>query len=309
MNAGFSPDERCLIGVSGGPDSVALLHKLRDEGFQELVVCHLDHGLRSESGTDAEFVERLARELGCEFHCDRVEIAALAKRQKRSIETTGRHARYEFFAKAAEYYKSPRLFLAHQADDQVETFISNLFRGTSATGLRGMRWMSTQNVGDVPLSVSRPLLGTWRDEIIEYLEKHGINYLEDHSNADRRHTRNRLRHDIIPLLEKTFGREIRRAIWRAAEILHAEDELLHAQLGDEAPPVEFAVAYLKSQHLAIQRRRLHAWLKARGIPDVGFAEVESVRRLLDGRTAKTNLPGGWHARRRAGKLFLERLSD
>lgn len=303
MNPGFAPEERCLVGVSGGRDSVTLLHQLHAAGFRELIVCHLDHGLRSESAVEARFVEKLAAQFRFEFVLQREDVSALAKHRHKSVETTAREARYSFFAHVAREHDCPRLFLAHHADDQVETLLFNLFRGAGANGLAGMSPLTTRMVDGVPLQISRPLLGTWREEIDDYVSRHRLAFVEDASNSDRKFTRNRLRHEVIPLLEQTFGREIRRAIWRSAEILRAEDELLGDLLGNVTP--ELSVPALAIEPVAVQRRRLHAWLKSQSVPDVGFAEVEAVRALLGGRTAKANLPGGWHARRRAKRLFLE----
>jgi tRNA(Ile)-lysidine synthase len=98
MNAGFSPEERCLIGVSGGRDSVTLLHQLRTAGFRDLVVCHLDHALRKTSAEDAAFVERLAKKWKYKFVTDRVDVAARSRKKKLSLETAAREARYSFFA-------------------------------------------------------------------------------------------------------------------------------------------------------------------------------------------------------------------
>ena len=307
MNAGFSPEERCLIGVSGGRDSVALLHQLHAAGFRRLVVCHLDHALRAGSAADGRFVEEIAAGLGCEFVLQREDIRALAKQRKKSLETAAREARYSFFAHVARKHDCPRLFLAHHADDQVETLLFNLFRGAGANGLAGMSPMSNRKIDGISLQISRPLLGTWREEIDAYIGKHQLAFVEDASNSDRKFTRNRLRHEIVPALEKAFGREIRRAIWRSAEILRAEDELLADLLGDTPP--ELNVPALAAEPVAVQRRRLHVWLKFHNVPDVGFTEVEAVRKLLNGGTAKANLPGGWHARRRAKRLFLEPPHD
>ncbi|HSI11025.1 MAG TPA: tRNA lysidine(34) synthetase TilS [Chthoniobacter sp.] len=303
MNSGFAAEERCLVGVSGGRDSVALLHQLHAAGFRELIVCHLDHALRSESSAEARFVEKLAGQFQFEFMLQREDISALAKYRHKSIETTARDARYSFFAHVAREHDCPRLFLAHHADDQVETLLFNLFRGAGANGLAGMSPFTSRTVDGVPLQISRPLLGTWREEIDAYVGLHRLAFIEDASNSDRKFTRNRLRHEIIPLLEQAFGREIRRAMWRSAEILRAEDELLGDLLGPVTP--ELSVPALAIEPVAVQRRRLHAWLKSQSVPDVGFAEVEAVRALLGSRTAKANLPGGWHARRRAKRLFLE----
>jgi tRNA(Ile)-lysidine synthase len=311
MNASFSPDERCLVGVSGGRDSVALLHQLHAAGFRELIVCHLDHALRSESAAEARFVEKLAAQFHYEFVLQREDVGALAKQRRKSLETAAREARYSFFAHVARERDCPRLFLAHHADDQVETLLFNLFRGAGASGLAGMSPLATRTIDGVALQISRPLLGTWREEIDDYVKRHELAFVEDPSNSDRKFTRNRLRHEVVPLLEQAFGRDIRRAIWRSAEILRAEDELLGDLVGDMTP--ELSVPALVTEPVAVQRRRLYAWLKSQGVPDVGFTEVETVRALLSSRTAKANLPGGWHARRRSKRLFLERppvgLSD
>lgn len=300
MNAGFSPDERCLVGVSGGRDSVALLHQLHAAGFRELIVCHLDHALRSESAAEAQFVGELAVRLGYECVLHREDVGAWAAEHRKSLEATAREVRYAFFARVARERDCPRLFLAHHADDQVETLLFNLFRG----GLAGMNPLTTRTIDGVELQISRPLLGTWREEIDAYIAQHELAYIEDASNADRKFTRNRLRHEIIPYLEESFGRGVRQAIWRSAEILRAEDEMLADLVGETT--AELSVPELAAEPLALQRRRLHAWLRSQGVPDVGFAEVEAVRGLLHGSTAKVNLPGGWHARRRAKRLFLER---
>jgi tRNA(Ile)-lysidine synthase len=305
MNAGFSPGERCLIGVSGGRDSVALLHRLHAVGFHDLTVCHLDHGLRAESRADAQFVRSLARNWGFSCELSRVNVATLARRRKHSVETAARDARYAFFARVARQQDCPRLFLAHHADDQVETLLFNLFRGSAAAGLAGMQRLSTRVIDGVTLSIARPMLEIWRAEIDAYVAEFKLTYREDHSNQDLRFTRNRLRHEIIPALEQAFGRDIRRSVWRTAEILRAENELLERLLGAEEIPSELSTPELQTEPMALQRRRIHAWLKWHAVPGVGFEEVEAVRRLLVGRTAKTNLPGGWHARRRARKLFLE----
>ena len=306
MDFVFPPDERCLIGVSGGRDSVALLHLLLGTGFKKLIVCHLDHGLRAESGEDARFVATLAKQLGLKIASARVNVAALAKRKKQSLETAAREARYAFFARVARAEKCPRLFLAHHADDQAETFLFNLFRGSAATGLTGMRPLTTRTVGATTLQIARPLLGLWREEIDAYIAAHAIAFREDASNADPRHTRNRLRHEIIPAIERALGRDIRRAVWRAAEILRDENDFLAARPELRDLPATLETSALRAQPVALQRRIIHAWLKAQSVAEIGFAEVEAVRGLLAGRRAKVNLPDALHARRRAGRLFLTR---
>lgn len=305
MDPGFSSEERCLIGVSGGRDSVALLHQLLAAGFKELIVCHLDHALRPESGDDARFVADLAKQCGLEAVIGRQDVAARARRRRQSLETAGREARYGLFTQTARNRDCPRLFLAHHADDQVETFLFNLFRGSAGPGLCGMRPLSNQVIDGVPLQISRPLLGVWREEIDAYVTRHRLEYREDSSNTDLRHTRNRLRRELIPTIEAALGREIRRPIWRAAEVLRAEDEVLAGLVPHLVLPEPLETAGLLAQPVALQRRILHAWLKAHALPGIGYEEVEAVRSLIAGPKAKTSLPAGWHARRRSRRLFLE----
>ncbi len=300
--ARFSPDEPQLLGVSGGRDSIALLHALVARGYRKLVVCHLNHGLRPEAVGDARFVSRLAKEWKLEREIGKADVAAQAKRAKQSIETAARAARYEFFDAVAKKRGCPRIFLAHHADDQVETFLFHLFRGAGATGLGGMRALHTDLAG---LEVARPLLSVWREEIDRYIVAHELDFREDDSNADVRFTRNRLRLEIIPAISAAFGRDVRRANWRAAEILRREDDFIASLPAAEDDAEELSVADLRDSPVAVQRRTILHWLKARGIPHAGFDEVEAVRDLLAMRVAKVNLPAGWHARRNRGRIFLE----
>ncbi len=306
----LSPDEPQLVAVSGGRDSIALLHWLHAHGFKMLIAVHLDHKLRAESGEDASFVQKFVNALGIECIIGHADVAALAKKQRLSIETAARHARHDFFARTAIERACPRIFLAHHADDQVETFLHNLLRGAGPSGLCGMSAVSTLEIRSAKFStellVARPLLGTWREEIDAYIAHHKLPFREDASNADPRFTRNRLRHSAIPALTEALGRDVRGALLRTTELLRAEDEFLSAQPELRDAPDVLQVPLLRSLPLAIQRRLIHLWLARHKVRTVGFAEVDAVRSLLDSRGAKVNLPGGLCARRREKKIFLAR---
>ena len=166
----FPPNRRYLIGVSGGRDSAVLLHQLVDLGYRRLVVCHLDHQLRGRaSGADARFVERLAAKLHGEFEIGRTNVAELARTSKQSVETAGRMARYEFFARVARRRRCHIIFLGHHADDLVETFLMNLFRGAGPAGFGGIREITSRRVSGTELQIVRPLLAVWRAEIDAYV--------------------------------------------------------------------------------------------------------------------------------------------
>jgi tRNA(Ile)-lysidine synthase len=303
----FPPKDRYLIGVSGGRDSIALLHSLVDLGYKNLIVCHLDHQLRGRSSAaDARFVEKLAARYDVDLAIEATNVRALAK--KLSIETAAREARYSFFAKVAKRRKCRTIFLAHHADDLVETFLINLFRGAGSTGLSGMREVTTRRVDDVDLTIARPLLGVWRSDIDKYVRKHRLKFREDASNKSLAPLRNRVRRRVIPYLEKTLGRNIRQNIWRTAMIMSEEENFFETLLPEKLSDLTaLAVEPLRKMSLAVQRRMLHKWLRAADVADIGFDLVERVRALLDvtNRVAKTNLPQDRHVRRRAGKIFVE----
>jgi tRNA(Ile)-lysidine synthase len=309
----FPPDSRYLIGVSGGRDSIVLLHRLLDLGYCKLTVCHLNHQLRGRSSqADSRFVEKLVatwnkKSVGqVDFEPASAHVRALAKRNKTSIEAAAREARYSFFAEVAKRRRCHTVFLAHHADDLVETFLINLFRGAGATGLAAMREVSTRRIEDVDLTIVRPLLSVWRDEIDSYVRERRLEFREDVSNKNLAPLRNRIRRRIIPYLEKTLGRSIRQNIWRTAVIAAEEENWIESQLPN-AMGIDLSVKELRKWPLAFQRRQILKWLRTQNVSEIGFELIERVRSLLDpgSRTAKTNLPQNRHARRRAGRLFLE----
>lgn len=305
----FPPEDRYLIGVSGGRDSIALLHQLLHAGYRRLILCHLDHQLRGRaSKADAAFVRRLAKQHKLEVEIERADVKALAARSKQSIETAGRTARYEFFARVARRRRCRTLFLAHQADDLVETFLLNLFRGAGPVGFGGMREVASRKVVGVELQIVRPLLGVWRDKINAFLEEHRVEFCEDSTNETLDPARNRMRRRIIPYIEKQLGRKVGRALWRAAVIAADETAWLTTLIETEKPEgSDLSVKTLRGQPRALQRRTIQQWLQSRGVADLDFETIERVRALLDPKpnSAKTNLPRNRHARRRAGKIFIE----
>jgi len=303
----FSPSERHLIGVSGGRDSVALLHWLINLDYKTLIVCHLNHQLRGRSSdADARFVEKLAATYRADFELGATNVHALAKKKKMSIETSAREARYSFFAKAAKRHRCRTIFLAHHADDLVETFLLNLIRGTGLTGLVAMRDASNRRVDNVDLTIVRPFLSVWRTEIDDYVREHVLKFREDASNKNLAPMRNRIRNRIIPYLEKMLGRNIRQNLWRTATIAADEENWIDNQF----PPstdADLSVPKLRALPVALQRRTILKWLRTKNISEVGFDMIERVRSLADREVsiAKVNLPRDRHARRRAGKIFIE----
>jgi tRNA(Ile)-lysidine synthase len=303
----FPPGARYLIGVSGGRDSVTLLDALVGLGYKKLIVCHLNHKLRGRSSNaDARFVEKLAAKYDVDLETGSADVRAIANKKKMSVETAAREARYKFFAKIAKRRRCQTIFLAHHADDLVETFLLNLFRGAGLTGLAAMREISIRRIDNVDLTIVRPILGVWRDEIDNYVREHRLKFREDASNKNLAPLRNRLRRRIIPYLEKTLGRKIRTSIWRAATIAAEEEGWIdNMAKHPDAKNQHLSVGKLCSMPVALQRRSIMTWLREQKIADIGFEVIERVRSLLDPKIAKINLPKDRHVRRRAGKIFIE----
>ena len=303
----FPRDARYLIGVSGGRDSVALLHWLISLDYKKLIVCHLNHQLRGRSSdADARFVEKLAEKYHVDFELGAANVRAFAKKKKMSVETTAREARYSFFAKAAKRRRCHTILLAHHADDLVETFLLNLTRGAGLTGLAAMRDVSIRRIDGVDLKIVRPLLSVWRSDIDKYVRECHLRFREDATNKKLAATRNRIRNRIIPYLEKTFGRNVRQNIWRTAIIVAEEEKCLDNEVPDSMN-ADLSVPRLRALPVALQRRAILKWLRAQNISEVGFDVIERVRSLADREApiAKVNLPRDRHVRRRAGKIFLE----
>jgi tRNA(Ile)-lysidine synthase len=303
----FPPGGRYLVGLSGGRDSVALLHLLLEGGYKKLIACHLNHQLRgSSSDADAKFAKRFAAKCDVDLEMGLADVRALARQKKISIEAAAREARYNFFAEVAKRRKTRTIFLAHHADDLVETFLINLVRGSGTSGLGAIREISKRKVDDVSLTIVRPLLAVWRDEIDDYARQHQLKFREDASNKDLAPLRNRIRRQIVPYLERTLGRNIRQTFWRAAMIAAEEENWIDDQLPN-ARGAELEVADLRELPAALQRREILKWLRGRNVANVGFDVVEQVRSLLEpaGRVAKVNLSQDRHVRRRAGKIFIQ----
>ena len=307
LSRDFPPQARYLIGVSGGRDSVALLHWLINLGYKKLIVCHLNHQLRGRSSdADARFVEKLAAKYGVNFELGAANVRALAKKKKMSIETAAREARYSFFAKVAKGQRRGTIFLAHHADDLVETFLLNLFRGAGLTGLTAMREVSTRGVDELTLTIVRPMLSVWRAEVDRYVQERRLRFREDASNKNLAAMRNRIRNRIIPYLEKILGRSIRQNIWRTAMVAAEEEKWIDSELPDSTH-ADLSVPKLRALPVALQRRAILKWLRVQNVSDIGFDMIESVRSLADpgAPIAKVNLPRDRHVRRRAGRIFIE----
>ncbi len=295
-----------LIGVSGGIDSIALLHLLLEAGYRDLIILHVNHQLRGgDAHEDALFVQKLAQELQLPFELGIEDVQARARDTKLSLETAAREARYEFFGVMAHKYQLNSLFLAHHADDQVETCFFNFLRGSGLAGLTGMTPSSKRMLKNRVITILRPLLSFSKERLRKYLEEKSFAFRHDASNDSVIPTRNRLRHQLFPLLDEIIGPSYRHAILRTATILAAEQEHLQSQVTPWLEKGELEIDDITALPLALQRRVIYAWLQKHDFEEIGFYEVERVRSLLEAQHApQINLPRNRYAYRDAKKISI-----
>lgn len=235
------PEETIVTGLSGGNDSTALLHILATLNQQyrygwKLHAVHLNHGFRGdEARQDALFAEELCRQLGVTFHLFACDVPAYMKETGMGPQEASRELRYRLYREVAERHHATKVALAHHADDQVETILFRLVRGTRLSGLAGMpqrRWLDEAHT----IELVRPLLGRTRQELEAYCRQHGLNPREDSSNRSRKYKRNLLRLEIMPLLQEVNSR-YREHILQAAEAFRQDEAYLQKLAQERLPEV------------------------------------------------------------------------
>lgn len=307
----FTPGDTVILALSGGADSCALLDILAGltEFSLQLVVAHLNHQLRgAESDGDELFCRQLAERYGLPFRSRSLDVAAFARKDGLNLEDAGRRARMAFLDEVARSFRATAIALAHHADDQAETVLMRLLRGSGMGGLRGMSFRG-------PGGRIRPLLNISRDEIEAYLEEQGLEHREDASNRDTAFLRNRLRHELLPLLT-SYNPAIRERLVSTAALLADEDDLLEQMAGALAArtcsfapdSVLCSLERLEGEPVPLRRRllrRLLAHLAGNG-EHLTRRHIQAMEDLMDSPrpNATLNLPQGIRAVREYGTLRL-----
>ncbi len=292
-----------VLGLSGGRDSVALLHLLVQQGCAVRAL-HVHHGIRAaEADADAAFCARLCDELDVPFELQRVDVPALATEQGVSLETAGRHARRWLLAAAARRCKGGVVALAHHADDQAETVMFRLARG--AAGLRGMQPVHVAS----GITWLRPMLSWRRSDITAWLQQMGQRWCDDATNAVPDVARNALRLEALPALNKALGRDVTPILARSAR-LHAETlEALEAALlalPSRDPQGRLYLPFVWQQPVALQKAIVHRYLQENSVSDISEEMVLSVVGILppDAAASRVNLPGNRQAVRKERRLMI-----
>jgi tRNA(Ile)-lysidine synthase len=284
-----------IVACSGGPDSVALLVLAADAGLAPTAV-HVDHGLRDDSAADADVVRDAAEALGVPWRSVRVAVGAGP-----NLEARARDARYGALQMAREELGATAILVAHTADDQAETVLLNVLRGSAAAGLSGMP--ARRGV------VARPLLHLRRADVRAVATARGLTTVDDPTNGDVRWRRAWIRHEVLPMLEEGSQRDLVPVLARQADLLRAESELLD-ELGDTlltaADPLAPSTRVLRGAPLPVARRALRRWL---GVPPPSADEIERVHDVVVGTRVGTELAGGRRVRRSHGRLHLDEGPD
>jgi tRNA(Ile)-lysidine synthase len=312
------PGDRVLVGVSGGPDSMALLHllsRLAPELKIRLGVAHLNHCLRGRSADrDAGAVNRAAAALNIPCHMGRARVMKVKRKLGLSLEEAGRRVRYAFFNKTMADAGYSKLALGHHLDDNAEQMLMALLRGTGPRGLSGIAPVRGKRI-------IRPLINARRAQIDEFVCREEISCVSDSSNHDLRFVRNRIRHRLLPLLADQYNPRIADHLTRLADVTRNEEEWVdtlvavdyqRAVLAREKDAMTLSVGTLRVAHPALARRLLRMALEdlTGTLRQITFTHVQAVLGLLgEGCNGKAcHLPGGIRARRTGDRLVLEKRS-
>jgi len=291
-----------VVGVSGGPDSVALLHSLvalAPKWSLQLVIAHLNHQLRGATADqEAVFVSRIAADLGIPCEIASENVAEYAADRRLSLQEAARKVRYAFYDEAAAKYSSSKIALGHHADDNAESILMNLLRGTGPLGLTGIPPVRHKRI-------IRPLIDLTKKEILAFLELSDSEYIKDNSNIDTRYLRNRIRHELLPRLKEGYNPNAVYALNRLASILRDEEDfwdhevrriLQDLVLVQTSDRLSLTARGLSDLHPAQLRRLIrYAVLSLKGeLKRLGHVHVQAVARLIAGPSlsGRLNLPHG-----------------
>lgn len=297
-----------VVGVSGGPDSVALLHILlqlqEPLGFQ-VHAAHLHHGLRSEADQDQDLVEAICRDWQVPYFLHRVDVAGIARTKKMSVEEAGREARYSYLEDLRRQLGGHKVATAHHRGDQAETVLLHLIQGTGARGLQGILPRRDR--------IIRPLLDVTRTEIMEYLQTYALPYRIDCSNFDNNYLRNRIRWELLPFLEENFNPAMVDTLCRLAAVMREENYYWDEQVrkaidevvtGGEGAKLVAPAGSIEQMPLAMRRRFVHQLLRQAGSRWVTWDDVDRVIDLLSrpGSDRRVPVSGGQWVRKSYDRL-------
>ena len=293
----FELEDSVLIGVSGGPDSVALLHiliSLAPRFSIRLGIAHLNHGLRPmASDEEAEFVASLAGEVNLPCYVEKADVRKYQIEQKISLAEAARRVRYKFYDRVAQENGFNRIALGHHCEDNAELVLMNLLRGSGPTGLAGIPPVREERI-------VRPLIRLKRSDIIDFLNNKGLKYVSDESNKEIKYLRNRIRHRLIPALKADYNPNIVKTLNRLASILRSEEEWTEKSVdsvfttsivNDSDDNLSLSVQRIGGIHIAARRRLIRKGIaRVKGnLKSITLSHIESIIGLLKNGSARKSL--------------------
>lgn len=304
-NGLLSPGDHVLVAVSGGADSMALLtllQRLAPGLSLTLAVAHVEHGLRGEESlADAAFVRDYAQRVGLPVYVGHFHVRERAQEEGISEEMAAREVRYQYLKKVAAQIGAGKIALAHQANDQVETILWRLLRGTSPAGLAGIPRMRSEN----GVTFIRPLLSIWREEIEKYCEEEGIPFRTDSTNTSWQYVRNKIRWHLLPLLKQEYNQNVYKTIYQLGEILREENLYMEAEAKKALEKVSIQrgqdhwsldLAKMQKLPVALQRRviKLILYYLSEHTREWESTHVEGIRHLMRSDVPSARLDLGSH---------------
>ena len=316
----LSKNDKVLVCVSGGPDSVALLYLLyflKDKFNLKLRIAHLNHMIRGkEADRDADFVRNLAGRLNSPIISKKSDVPSFVKKNKLSSEEGARILRYRFFLEAAVKFKVDKVAIGHTADDQIETVLMRIVRGTGLEGLGGIQPVIEQN----GIRIIRPLIEVWKKEIEDYLRQKNLRFRTDLSNKDKAYFRNKIRLGLIPYLSRNYNPGIKEILLRLGDAAREDcdylgkvsekafENLIEVEAKKNKSEIGVSIRRLNRHSLAVRRRIMRlAIRKIKGdLRRISFQNLEDLNSLIQGsdRNLFLHLPDGIKVRREYGKLIF-----
>jgi len=302
-----------IVGVSGGPDSLCLMETLRQAGYH-IIVAHFNHKLRETADAEANAVERTSARLMISSVMESADVSSYAQANSLSLEEAARNLRYRFLFAQAHRFNAQAVAVGHTADDQVETVLMHLIRGTGLTGLKGMPYRLILPTFDPDIPIVRPLLDTWREETVAYCAANGLRPNYDPSNDSLNFLRNRLRNVLIPTLEM-YNPKFREAIWRTVQSLNADYAILKERLNSDWDKslilqddeyVMLDLSFLSKCSVGLQRHMIRRAVE-RLMPgqETVFSVLERASNFIaDSTRVRVDLTGGLTLFREGNALYI-----
>jgi len=310
----LTKDRPIIVGVSGGPDSLCLMEKMRQAGYP-LIVAYFDHKLRDDSATDARLVEQTASKLMLSCIIGGYDVRAYAGEHKLSIEEAGRNLRYRFMFDLARQKKAQAVAVGHTADDQVETILMHFLRGSGLSGLKGMSYRSIIRTFDSEIPIVRPLLDMWREDTVVFCSVNGLRPHYDSSNDSMNFQRNRIRHLLLPSLE-SYNPKLREAILRTSQSLKGDYSFMmemlekswhESVLDADDEKIVFDAPRLKEYPIGLQRNLIkQAMQTLRPGVDISYTVLDRATTVINAEasSAQGDLKGGLKIFGESGRIYV-----